>query len=758
LNYEQIGMSINDFVENIGNMVHVLDESGHLLFANNISREILDDPLNESGTFDFISQFTTGNDSHRFRHMLVHVIEQQIAENIQLILKTGQDNLIIVGYRFMPHQFTDGRQVITCVGHDITSFMESHAELERMFRLSRDMLSIIDADGQFLRVNPAWEDILGYSLEDINGKLFSEFIHPDDVEITQDFVSQMQNGGQQSRLINRYRHIDGSYRTLSWNVVSYAHQERYYCVTRDITSFSETIHQLEQAQNQLQAILDNSGTLIYFKDMNGRYVRVNPQMARILEHHDEDVIGHFDTELLPADVATIIQQHEAQVIESNISQQFEEIMRVNGRDHTFLATKFLIHDSDSTPLMICSIATDITYRKTTEMQLMLRNQAIENSPSAISIADATLPDMPLIYINPTFEKNTGYSALEVIGQNCRFLQGNDRDQPELESIRQALRAEQPITVTLRNYKKSGKLFYNELRLAPIHDITGKLTHFVGISTDVTDRVETERKIKDQYDTLIDVNQDLALARREAEDATKLKSQFLATMSHELRTPLNAIIGYTEIQLAGMTGDLTEEQSDYQKRVLTNADHLLQLINDILDLSKIEAGRMDLVNKQYDLEQWIREVESQTRGLAEDKELEFITTLDERMPKQLVGDPARLKQVAINLLSNAIKFTEDGQIKLTIRRHGEDAWKLIVSDSGMGIAPHLQETIFEEFRQVDSSSQRKKGGTGLGLSIVKKLSLMMGGTIRLQSDLDKGSTFTVILPLIVKFMNQTKEGE
>jgi signal transduction histidine kinase len=186
-------------------------------------------------------------------------------------------------------------------------------------------------------------------------------------------------------------------------------------------------------------------------------------------------------------------------------------------------------------------------------------------------------------------------------------------------------------------------------------------------------------------------------------------------------------------------------------VLANADHLLGLINDVLDLSKIEAGRMELVSKPFSLPGWLDEIVAQTQALAIEKSLEYITELDPRMPEWIVGDAARLKQVAINLLSNAFKFTDHGHVRIQIRKHGRDAWQLNIEDTGIGIASHMQETIFEEFRQVDSSSARKQGGTGLGLSIVRKLCLMMGGNVRVKSKPGKGSVFTVTLPLEVPEM-------
>lgn len=244
------------------------------------------------------------------------------------------------------------------------------------------------------------------------------------------------------------------------------------------------------------------------------------------------------------------------------------------------------------------------------------------------------------------------------------------------------------------------------------------------------------------------NRDLAAARQKAEEASLLKSQFLATMSHELRTPLNAINGFTEILLEGMVGPLSEKQTANLERVHANARDLRQLIDDLLDLAKIEAGRTEIVKKPFEVRAWLNEVTEQTRALADEKGLRFTARLNPNMPNTIVGDPGRLKQIAFNLISNAIKFTEVGEVQLSLQREGEDRWMLNVSDTGIGIPSHAQEYIFENFRQVDGQSTRKYGGSGLGLAIVRNLALMMGGNVRVNSEINKGSTFTVLLPLIV----------
>jgi PAS domain S-box-containing protein len=506
---------------------------------------------------------------------------------------------------------------------------------------------------------------------------------------------------------------------------------------------------------ELEHLFNLSIDMLGVVSAGGVLINANPAWERVLGYPLDQMIGQPVTHhILELDAA---HTHEAFAR----LQQAQGAIRFENRYRAYDGTlRWLTWNAVADMpkgLMYC-VVRDETQHKITEMQLTLRNRAIESSPMGVTIADMTLPDQPLIYINTAFERITGYSPLDVIGRNCRFLQGNDREQPALVAIRAALRDQRAVTVVLRNYRKNGEMFFNELSLAPIQDEKGRLTHFIGICNDVTKRILAEEKISTQNEELIIANYNLALARKEAEDATRLKSQFLATMSHELRTPLNAIIGYTEIQLAGMAGTLTNEQRDYQERVLANADHLLGLINDVLDLSKIEAGRMELVSKPFSLPQWLEEIVAQTQALAIDKSLGYITELDPRMPEWIVGDPARLKQVAINLLSNAFKFTDQGHVRIQIRKHGRDAWQLNIEDTGIGIASHMQETIFEEFRQVDSSSARKQGGTGLGLSIVRKLCLMMGGNVRVKSKLGKGSIFTVTLPLEVpELASSSRDG-
>jgi signal transduction histidine kinase len=231
---------------------------------------------------------------------------------------------------------------------------------------------------------------------------------------------------------------------------------------------------------------------------------------------------------------------------------------------------------------------------------------------------------------------------------------------------------------------------------------------------------------------------------EIEKAYRLKSEFLANMSHELRTPINALIGYTALMLDRIYGELTTKQVDGLTRIQASAQHLLALINDILDLSRIEAGKMPTHLEPTSLQIVINEVTAQVELQARRKGLELLCEVAENVPV-LVTDRTKLKQIVLNLLSNAVKFTHKGSVSLTADTQ-DGRVRIRVRDTGIGISAEHLEVIFEEFRQVDQSRTREYGGTGLGLSITRKLIALLGGEIGVESEVGTGTTFTVTLPV------------
>jgi len=256
----------------------------------------------------------------------------------------------------------------------------------------------------------------------------------------------------------------------------------------------------------------------------------------------------------------------------------------------------------------------------------------------------------------------------------------------------------------------------------------------------------ENRVAERTLELKKARDEAVAAQRLANENSRLKSEFLSTMSHELRTPMNAIEGFTGIMLNNMGGvEYNDKAERYLKKVQSNSRRLLALINDFLDLSRIESGRMELVSLPMTPSMMANKWEDNLSVLAQEKGIGFEVTVDPTLPETIYGDEEALTKVAINLIGNAVKFTSEGSVTLSLEKR-EENMAMVVKDTGIGIPPHAREFIFDEFRQVDQSSKREYGGTGLGLSIVQKLVREMGGTVSLDSEVGAGSTFTVLIPI------------
>jgi hypothetical protein len=354
--------------------------------------------------------------------------------------------------------------------------------------------------------------------------------------------------------------------------------------------------------------------------------------------------------------------------------------------------------------------------------------AVRAAPTGVVLSDAGRPDCPIVFANPAFHRITGYPPGEVLGRNCRFLQGRGTDPAAIAAIRHALAEAAPIDIQMVNYRRDGRRFVNDLHISPVFDAGGRLTHFLGIQHDVTARVRAERAA--------------ARARRAAERANAAKSDFLAFMSHELRTPLNGVMG--TLSLLADT-PLDSEQQRCIETARSSADALLRTVNEMLDLSRIEAGALVLEDIAFPLSQPVSEVLALVRPAAREKGLALTARIDPDLPVHVLGDPTRLRQVLLNLADNARKFTGSGGIAIALTRAG-DRLRVTVADTGPGIPEALRRRLFRRFQQADAATARRHGGSGLGLMICRQLVGLMGGDIGVESRPGEGSIFRFDLPL------------
>jgi PAS domain S-box-containing protein len=360
--------------------------------------------------------------------------------------------------------------------------------------------------------------------------------------------------------------------------------------------------------------------------------------------------------------------------------------------------------------------------------------------SANSIILRWLPDGRVNFLNRFAQSFFGYSEKEIVGQKIvgTIVAVEDSTGNDLSALIGDIVAhpEAHVRSVNENIRKNGERVWVAWSNKPILAQDGQIAEILSIGVDITQLVRTERELRQTHE-------ELAGAKERAETADRLKSAFLATMSHELRTPLNSIIGFTGILLQGMVGPLNEEQSKQLNMVRDSAQHLLSLISDVLDISKIEAGQLTVVYEPIDLKASIQKVSQIIQPLAEKKGLELVVTVAPELGT-IHSDTRRLEQILLNILSNAIKFTEQGRVLATCSA-APGAVVFQVTDTGIGISDQEIEKIFKPFQQIDTGLARKYEGTGLGLSICKKLVELLGGRIWVESAKNQGSTFSFSLP-------------
>ncbi|MEW6410042.1 MAG: ATP-binding protein [Nitrospirota bacterium] len=395
------------------------------------------------------------------------------------------------------------------------------------------------------------------------------------------------------------------------------------------------------------------------------------------------------------------------------------------------------------------------------LELKKLTNAVEQAAESVVITDTR---GTIQYVNPAFSAISSYSKEEALGNNPRILNSGKNPPGLFKGMWETILSGRVWKGTVINKKKTGELYYEEMTVTPVMDNQGKITNFIAIKKDVTERVRAE--------------EELQAAMKQAESASRAKSEFLALMSHEVRTPLNSIIGFSDMLAEGIEGPLTEKQKEHINSIHKSGEHLLSLINDILDLSKIEAGKMDLELNKFLLRDLLNSSLLFFREKARSHNIEISLKMEDE-GIIIEADIRRLRQVMLNLLSNAIKFTPDGgSVRVTARKVRNmnviarsvsgpeqsegtrneiatpsarndslrDFIEISVEDTGIGISKEDQAKLFQPFQQIESDIVRKVGGIGLGLAISKKFVELHGGRIWVESEVGKGSRFVFVIPV------------
>jgi PAS domain S-box-containing protein len=616
---------------------------------------------------------------------------------------------------------------------------------EKLFLESIDMIAVAGSDGYFRKINPAFRRTLGWSEKELLNMPFYSFIHPDDVEPTREFVYGLTRGEKILNFTNRCRTIEGTYRNLHWIATPDTENDNLYAIGRDITEYIQIQNELLQVSDFHKKILNGTTYTIISTDTTGMITTFNRGAEIMLGYDASEIVNKMNLVDFIHGAASQTGKEKGERTGNRVD--FGTLVnQANTTDSDANAWTFI--KKNGTPLVVeltisqlesdgkdttgyLAVGKDITSRNAALKQLEIserRHRAFfENSQSLMCTHDLA---GNFLSINPAGVEMMGYTFGEIMIRSLYDIVA-PQYQNDIDTYLREITQNGSLKGLMQILDKEGEKrtwMYNNV----LSEFADGRKYVIGNAVDLTSRIMMEHE--------------LMKAKETAEQNARAKDIFLANMSHEIRTPMNAIMGFANLL---KYTPMTEEQQEYAHNIGTASENLLGIINDILDLSKIESGHLTIEEIPFSLNELIKNIKAVQQQKAAEKGLKLDVFMGDSVPDFMLGDPTRLTQILLNLVSNALKFTEKGSVRVLVELKEESpsghVIQFSVSDTGIGIPEDKLGTIFERFVQADTDTTRKYGGTGLGLSISKLLIELQKGSISVDSSLNSGSTFTFTLP-------------
>jgi PAS domain S-box-containing protein len=614
---------------------------------------------------------------------------------------------------------------------DAADVLLPHLQRRREEAMAQNLTAVHDFEGRFMRVSAAFETVLGWTPADMVGRPVLDFVHPDDVDRTRARLAVLKTGQASGGAFEcRYRCREGGHRWLMWTSDVAPHEGRIYSAGKDITDRKRQETALRESEARYRLLAENATDMIAGHDLNGLNTYVSSAAYTLTGYSPDELVGGSAYGLIhPADHEPLRSAH-AQLLENGRPQRLT--CRLRRKDGTWLWVETiarLVRDERSRPTGIQSASRDITEAKHAVEALEAAREhfrrAFDDAPIGMAIVDR---EGFFDRVNAPLCELLGYTEDELIGKinPLDLIHPEDRGGEEDGLAELLSGGRRTFAIEKRLMHKAGHAVWARITTSVMR---GGPDSEARLLTHVEDVSERRRNAED-----------LLRAREAAERANHAKSEFLSRMSHELRTPLNAVLGFA--QLLDGEPETTDDQRESVGRIMRGGYHLLNLVNDVLDISAIESGRLPIPTEAVPAGALVHEAMDLMRGLADERSI--------RVRCDLPGDEVvvdanaqRLKQVLLNLVANAIKYSAPGaEVAITVERACEMRARIHVSDTGPGIPPEQLERAFAPFERL--GARRDVEGTGLGLPLSRNLVQALAGTLTAESG-PGGSTFTVDLP-------------
>ncbi len=684
------------------------------------------------------------------------VLQGQSVEAHETVRRAKDGRLLDVSLTIFPVRDDAGTIIgaaattrdITQRRRDISALAASERRFRAAFDDAPSGMALVGLQGEFLQVNRAGCELVGYSEQELLRMSIADIVHPDELEAELLSLARViRDGGHGYNNELRLVHRDGGVRWIRLQSILVRNEDgESFCTVaqvQDLTLLRDLEQELRIAEMRFQALVEHLPAVVYMTadDADETMLYLSPFFEELtgfsIEQDGPCRNAQAWLEFIhPDDRERVVHKGEAFDLTTNQVALEYRLRRADGAYIWVNDIYAAVTDDAGQIIAWQGVIIDVTESIEARHAIARLASIVEASDDAIF---SRTPEGRITYWNPAAERLYGYPAAEALGQSLTMLFREKGEKllaaPEDFAEGSARRFD------ARHVRKDGALVDVAVAVFPVRDAEGNIAGISGIARDISGRLATERRLR--------------TALEAAEAGVRAKGLFLAMMSHELRTPLQAVLGYADFLLSARQGRLSPEQREDIGYIHQGASRMVHLIEQMLDLSRMEAGRLDLRCEAIDLRRIMELVRQDVAPQAEEKGLALTLAAPVRAPRA-VGDAERVRQIVLNLVGNAVKFTQAGEI--TIRARARRGWvEVAVADTGIGIAPQELAHIFEEFRQVDSTLSRRHGGAGLGLAISQRLAEQMGGTITVESTPGQGSIFTLRLPMAQAARRKPRPG-